>query len=302
MITSGQLTTRQAEPRPTLVTVGTGKTGAASRSASRRAASRSASARARASRRSTGTTRPRGRPRCAASARPTSPTTRTSRCPARSGRSARSPSSPSAAACGGWCCSPAAARRRPSAPSRRCSEAGAEWTIVRCSLVQPELQRGLPARSGARRRGRAARRRRARAVRRRRRHRRRRRRRADRGRPRGQIYELTGPRLLTFAEAVGGDRRGDRPRDPLRPGLVEEYTAALAEQGVPADVRLAADLPVQRGARRPQRPPGRRRAARARPRAARLPRLRARRRRDRRLGSAVASASRRCMTKEKGAG
>ena len=54
---------------------------------------------------------------------------------------------------------------------------------------------------------------------------------------------------------------------------------------MPADVVGLLSVPVRRGPRRPQRPPGRRRAARARPRAAGLQRLRARRRRDRRLES-----------------
>ena len=34
----------------------------------------------------------------------------------------------------------------------------------------------------------------------------------------GELYELTGPRLLGFDDAVGGDRRRDRPRAPLRAG------------------------------------------------------------------------------------
>jgi uncharacterized protein YbjT (DUF2867 family) len=34
----------------------------------------------------------------------------------------------------------------------------------------------------------------------------------------GRLYELTGPRLLTFAEAVAEIGRGDRPGAALRPG------------------------------------------------------------------------------------
>ena len=35
----------------------------------------------------------------------------------------------------------------------------------------------------------------------------------------GQLYELTGPRSLTFAEAVAEIADGGRPRGPLRAGL-----------------------------------------------------------------------------------
>lgn len=52
----------------------------------------------------------------------------------------------------------------------------------------------------------------------------------------GQIYEVTGPRLLTFAEAVAeiaaATGRGIRYVQ-VSP---EEYVAALEEQGIPADV------------------------------------------------------------------
>ncbi len=51
----------------------------------------------------------------------------------------------------------------------------------------------------------------------------------------GRLYELTGPRLLTFAEAVaeiaGASGRGIRYM-PVSP---EQYAAALAEQEVPAE-------------------------------------------------------------------
>ena len=87
-----------------------------------------------------------------------------------------------------------AAVQEPPAPSgRSCVPAGSTRTSARATSLEP-VARG---RAGA------ARRRRARAVRRRRRHRRRGRGRADRGRPRAaSVYEVTGPRLLTFAEAV----------------------------------------------------------------------------------------------------
>jgi uncharacterized protein YbjT (DUF2867 family) len=52
----------------------------------------------------------------------------------------------------------------------------------------------------------------------------------------GQLYELTGPRLLQFADAVGeiADSSGRDVR--FAAVSVEEYASALAEQGVPPDV------------------------------------------------------------------
>jgi uncharacterized protein YbjT (DUF2867 family) len=51
----------------------------------------------------------------------------------------------------------------------------------------------------------------------------------------GQIYELTGPGLLTFAEAVGqiGAATGRQIR--YLPVSIDEYAAAAAGQGVPAE-------------------------------------------------------------------
>jgi uncharacterized protein YbjT (DUF2867 family) len=51
----------------------------------------------------------------------------------------------------------------------------------------------------------------------------------------GQVYELTGPRLLTFAEAVGeiGAATGRQIR--YLPVPIDEYAAAAAGQGVPAE-------------------------------------------------------------------
>ena len=99
----------------------------------------------------------------------------------------------------------------------------------------------------------------------------------------GQLYELTGPRLLSFAEAVAEIARRDRPRDPLRADLAGGVRIRAHRTGRPGRRRRPADLPVRRGARRAQRPPGRRRPAGTRAAAARLPRLRTRRRRHRRL-------------------
>jgi uncharacterized protein YbjT (DUF2867 family) len=52
----------------------------------------------------------------------------------------------------------------------------------------------------------------------------------------GQLYELTGPRLLTFAQAV--DEIGKASGRDIRyvPVTLEEHAAAAAEQGVPSDV------------------------------------------------------------------
>jgi len=52
----------------------------------------------------------------------------------------------------------------------------------------------------------------------------------------GEIYELTGPRLLTFAEAVG--EIGAATGRELRYAQVsmDEYAAAAAEQDMPDDV------------------------------------------------------------------
>ena len=52
----------------------------------------------------------------------------------------------------------------------------------------------------------------------------------------GRLYELTGPRLLTFAEAVAEIGRGTGRELRYVPVTVEEYTAAAAGHGVPEDV------------------------------------------------------------------
>ncbi len=52
----------------------------------------------------------------------------------------------------------------------------------------------------------------------------------------GRLYELTGPRLLTFAEAI--DEIAAASRRPVRfvPVSLEQFAAALSEQEVPADL------------------------------------------------------------------
>ena len=52
----------------------------------------------------------------------------------------------------------------------------------------------------------------------------------------GQIYELTGPRLLTFAEAVDEIARAADRDIRYLPISLEDFAAAAAEQGVPGDL------------------------------------------------------------------
>ena len=114
-------------------------------------------------------------------------------------------------------------------------EAGAEWTIVRCSWFMPELQRELSAGADPQRRGRIPC--------------------GDVPEPfvdaddiadvavaaltedghAGQIYELTGPRLLTFPEAIGEIAGATGRKIRYVPVSVEEYASMLSEQDVPAE-------------------------------------------------------------------
>jgi uncharacterized protein YbjT (DUF2867 family) len=52
----------------------------------------------------------------------------------------------------------------------------------------------------------------------------------------GQLYELTGPRLLTFAAATAEIAKAAGREVRYVPVSVEEYAAAAAEQGVPGEV------------------------------------------------------------------
>jgi uncharacterized protein YbjT (DUF2867 family) len=52
----------------------------------------------------------------------------------------------------------------------------------------------------------------------------------------GEVYELTGPRLLTFAEAVAEISRAVGREVRYVPVSTEEFEAAAAEQGVPGEV------------------------------------------------------------------
>jgi uncharacterized protein YbjT (DUF2867 family) len=51
----------------------------------------------------------------------------------------------------------------------------------------------------------------------------------------GELYELTGPRLLTFAEAIGELASATGREIRYVPVSVEEYAAALAEEDVPTE-------------------------------------------------------------------
>lgn len=55
----------------------------------------------------------------------------------------------------------------------------------------------------------------------------------------GQRYELTGPRLLTFADAVGEIAAATGRDIRYLPVTLEQYTQAATEHGVPADVVAA---------------------------------------------------------------
>jgi uncharacterized protein YbjT (DUF2867 family) len=51
----------------------------------------------------------------------------------------------------------------------------------------------------------------------------------------GEVYELTGPRLLTFADAVGEVAQATGREIRYVPVSIEDFAAALHEQGVPGD-------------------------------------------------------------------
>ena len=52
----------------------------------------------------------------------------------------------------------------------------------------------------------------------------------------GELYEVTGPRLLTFAEAVGEIAQATGRDIRYVPISLEEYAAAMAELGLPPDL------------------------------------------------------------------
>ena len=52
----------------------------------------------------------------------------------------------------------------------------------------------------------------------------------------GQLYELTGPRLLTFAQAVDEIAQATGREIRYVPVSIEEYAGTAADEGVPAEV------------------------------------------------------------------
>jgi uncharacterized protein YbjT (DUF2867 family) len=52
----------------------------------------------------------------------------------------------------------------------------------------------------------------------------------------GQVYEVTGPRLLTFAEAVREIAEAAGREVQFVPVTMEQYASALAEHGIPEEV------------------------------------------------------------------
>jgi uncharacterized protein YbjT (DUF2867 family) len=52
----------------------------------------------------------------------------------------------------------------------------------------------------------------------------------------GQLYELTGPRALTFAEAVAEISRASGRDVRYQPVSVDDFASAMSAQGLPADV------------------------------------------------------------------
>ncbi len=52
----------------------------------------------------------------------------------------------------------------------------------------------------------------------------------------GRLYELTGPRLLTFEEAVAEIAAASGRPVRFVPVTIEQYTAAMAQEGVPGDI------------------------------------------------------------------
>jgi uncharacterized protein YbjT (DUF2867 family) len=77
----------------------------------------------------------------------------------------------------------------------------------------------------------------------------------------GELYELTGPRLLTFSDAVGEIAKATGRDIPYQPVSIDEHAAAARDQGVPGEViglltYLCPRTPCPPTASRPDRPPG----------------------------------------------
>jgi uncharacterized protein YbjT (DUF2867 family) len=76
----------------------------------------------------------------------------------------------------------------------------------------------------------------------------------------GEVYELTGPRLLTFSDAVGRSRRRPAGTSATSPCLSRTSPPHLTSRGS-GRLDRAAHLPLPGGTRRAQRTPGGRRPA-----------------------------------------
>ncbi len=174
--------------------------------------------------------------RSTASHRPTFPTNPTSPCPARSRRSAHLPSSPSRGKSRDWCCWPVAVSTRPSKPSGPLLPPALELTIVRSTWFSQNFSEdyfrdyvlagvvALPA--------------------------------GETPEPFvdaddiadvavaaltddrhiGELYELTGPRLLSFAEAVQEIAHAAGRDIRYVPVPLDAFASELAAHGAPRDV------------------------------------------------------------------
>ena len=100
----------------------------------------------------------------------------------------------------------------------------------------------------------------------------------------GQLYELTGPRLLSFAEAVEEIGKAAGRRIRYVQVSMEQYASLLAKARGAGRLHVAHPVPVHRGPGRTQCASGRRRPARPGPGASGLRRLCAGRRCRRGLG------------------
>ena len=87
----------------------------------------------------------------------------------------------------------------------------------------------------------------------------------------GELYELTGPRLLSFAEAVQEIAHAAGREIRYVPVPLDAFASELAAHGATARRGRTRHVSLQRGARRAQRPPDGRRPTCAREAASRLP-------------------------------
>ena len=162
-------------------------------------------------------------------------------------------------------------------------DSGAELTVLHSTWFAQNFSEDYWREYVQSRRGCASGRRHVRAVRRRRRHRRRRGRGADRRSAHRRGLRAHRAPAAHVRGGGPGNLPGGGPRDPLRTDLDRGVRRRRWRAGRSGRGRRGADLHLRRGARRSQRPPGRRRSARPRPRAAGLQRLRTRRGRHRHL-------------------